>query len=299
MHSTEILVAVMMAVGGPLIAATGPWDSVAVDTLRKQAKGGNAAAQLALGYGFAFGLGVRIDFVQARYWASEAAGSQISKGLVLHAMLMNQGWGGAREEARAHRTGAVAQRGLVAEAETGDVMSQALLGWLMSEGLGVDRDEVLAFSWAAKSAKSGHPLGQNLLGTLYAGGRGVDKDIGEALIWFRAAADQNLAQAQFNIGKIHAYSPRHKDPEEAVKWWTRAAEQNHPGAQCALGVAFEDGVGAKQDLAEAYAWYVMARKEDPDAARRCGLVAPKLADADKVRAEERIVALRKRILEQQ
>lgn len=286
-------------VGGLLVRAAGPApiDGATLQSLRKRAKDHDTDVQVFLAEAFTFALGVKVDLVQSRYWAAEAASAQVPRAMALQAQLMNQGQGGPKDVAAAVRLGRNVAPLIKAQAEAGDAMAQALWAWLLSEGIGIDRDDAMAFSWAAKSAKAGSAVGQNLLGTLYAGGQGVEKDVGEALLWYRAAADQNLPQAQHNIGRILAFAPKFKDAEEAVKWWTRAAEQNHPGAQTALGIALQEGSGAAQDLVSAAAWFAVAKAEDPDAARRHGEVLSKLSAEDRAKVDEKLVLLRKKLSE--
>lgn len=285
--------------GGLLVHAAGPApiDAATLQSLRKRAKEHDKDVQLFLAEAFTFALGVKVDLVQARYWAAEAASAQVPRGMVIQAQLMNQGLGGSKELVAAARLGRNAASLIKAQAEAGDAMSQALWAWQLSEGIGIDRDDAMAFSWAAKSGKAGSAVGQNLLGNFYAGGQGVEKDQAEALLWYRAAADQNLPQAQHNIGRILTFAPKFKDPEEAVKWWTRAAEQNHPGAQTALGIALQEAVGAGQDLVLAAAWFAIAKAEDPDAARRHGDVLSKMSAEDRVKVDEKVVLFRKKLSE--
>ena len=274
-----------------------PIDAATLQNLRKRAKDHDTDVQVFLAEAFTFALGVKVDLVQARYWASEAASAQVPRAMVLQAQLMNQGLGGPKDVSQARRLGRNVAPLIKAQAEAGEPMSQALWAWLLSEGIGVDRDDAMAFSWAAKSAKAGSAVGQNLLGTFYAGGQGVEKDQGEALLWYRAAAEQNLPQAQHNIGRILAFAPKFKDAEEAVKWWTRAAEQNHPGAQTALGIAHQEGAGVAQDPVTAAAWFTVAKGEDADAARRLGEVLSKLSPEDRAKVDEKVVLLRKKLSE--
>jgi uncharacterized protein len=49
------------------------------------------------------------------------------------------------------------------------------------------------------------------MGLMYAEGQGVPEDDAEAVKWYRKAAEQGLAEAQFNLGEMYAYgkvSPR-------------------------------------------------------------------------------------------
>jgi hypothetical protein len=101
---------------------------------------------------------------------------------------------------------------------------------------------------------------------LYAG-EGVAKDQVEAVKWLRKAAEQNDAEAQYNLGVCYAHGEGvAKDLVEAVKWYRKAAEQNFAGAQYNLGVCFYNGRGVAKDWVEAYKWLLLAAKEgDEDA----------------------------------
>ena len=118
-------------------------------------------------------------------------------------------------------------------------------------------------------------------GCLLPDGEGVAKDQVEAVKWFRKAAEQNLAEAQYDLGlcyerekawrrirlrrrngiakppsRIYAKAQYNlgsllrqrrsvaiKDQMEAVKWFRKAAEQNFAKAQYALGVCYNTGEG--------------------------------------------------------
>ena len=49
-----------------------------------------------------------------------------------------------------------------------------------------------------------------------------------------------------------------KDVVEAVKWWRKAAEQNYAEAQYNLGVCYATGQGVTKDAIEAYKWWLLA-----------------------------------------
>ena len=62
----------------------------------------------------------------------------------------------------------------------------------------------------------------------YEHGHGVAKDEVEAVKWYRKAAEQNQAEAQYNLGGCYSDGRGvAKDEVEAVKWWRKAAEQNY------------------------------------------------------------------------
>lgn len=60
---------------------------------------------------------------------------------------------------------------------------------------------------------------------MYAEGEGVPKDAAKAAVkWYRKAADQGLAEAQYNLGMMCALGEgAPKDAVEAYKWFNLAA----------------------------------------------------------------------------
>jgi TPR repeat protein len=52
-----------------------------------------------------------------------------------------------------------------------------------------------------------------------------------------------------------------QDYNEAAKWWTKAAEQGLAEAQYNLGVCYDNGLGVIQNHAEAVTWYRKAAKQ--------------------------------------
>ena len=61
-------------------------------------------------------------------------------------------------------------------AEQGDAAACTLVGRIYDEGLGVNRDEVIAARWYAQGAKLGDVESAFALGVMMAEGRGVEKD---------------------------------------------------------------------------------------------------------------------------
>jgi len=151
-----------------------------------------------------------------------------------------------------------------AKAEKGDAQAQFELGYAFSFGnLAVAKDEVEAVKWYRKAAEQNLAQAQYNLGVSYANGLGVAKDEAQAVSWYRKAADQNLAQAQFNLGLRYANGQGvAKDEAEAVKWYRKAAEQNDAQAQFNLGFCYANGNGMAKDEAEAVEWYRKAAEQN-------------------------------------
>ena len=55
---------------------------------------------------------------------------------------------------------------------------------------------------------------------------------------------------------------------EAVKWYRKAAEQNHAEAQYNLGVCYANGEGVAKDYVEAYKWWLLAAGQGDEDAKK-------------------------------
>ena len=72
---------------------------------------------------------------------------------------------------------------------------------------------------------------------MYINGIGVPKDYGKGLKWNQKAANQNDAQAQYNLGFIYKEGLGVvKDYSKVIDSWTKAANQNHAQAQYSLSL---------------------------------------------------------------
>jgi TPR repeat protein len=131
-------------------------------------------------------------------------------------------------------------------------------------------------------AKAGDAELQAELGVRYEHGKDVAKDQVEAVKWYRKAAEQNNAEAQYNLGVCYAEGVAKnerealfgaaRDPGEAVKWYRKAAEQNFAKAEYNLGVCYAEGKGVAQDPVEAVKWYRKAAEQNnADAQYKLGM----------------------------
>jgi TPR repeat protein len=69
------------------------------------------------------------------------------------------------------------------------------------------------------------------LGVKYATGVGIPRDQQLALSWFRKAADQGIAEAQYNLGLAYFKGDGiAADGERAYYWWTLSANRGYQGA---------------------------------------------------------------------
>ena len=91
----------------------------------------------------------------------------------------------------------------------------------------------------------------------------------KVLAEIRAGADKGDAKAQYELGRAFFSGTLGvaKDEAEAVKWFRKAAEQNVADAQYNLGVCYDSGEGVAKDEVEAYKWWLLAAGQGNDDAK--------------------------------
>lgn len=147
-----------------------------------------------------------------------------------------------------------------------------------------------------KKAQAGDPLAQNLMGSAHKYGRFVRQDHGASMQWFRKAAEQGLADAQFNLGRIYGpadglYRRSRAAPEdyaEAAKWLGKAAVQGYTPAQIKLAELYASGgYGLDKDYVRAYFWTNVAAENGHEAARKqLASYASRMSEAQIAAAKE-------------
>lgn len=105
-----------------------------------------------------------------------------------------------------------------------------------------------------------NPVAQNRLGLHLVNGEfGLSRDPVQAAGWFRRAAEQGLADAQFNLA-LFLLNGDDAPPDlpQAALWGQRAAKQGLTNAQDLLGLMYARGDGVPKDPVEALAWFMVA-----------------------------------------
>lgn len=144
-------------------------------------------------------------------------------------------------------------------AEQGNADGQYFLAWRYKDGKGVRKDLKQAFHWFMLAAEQGHFQAQNEVGVCYGKGHGVAKSHADAVDWYYRAAMQGYSWAEYNLGYnyIHGHGVS-KDPEKGVEWYSRAAAQKNLWAMNNLGLCFRDGNGTGKDRERAFALFEAA-----------------------------------------
>ena len=72
-------------------------------------------------------------------------------------------------------------------------------------------------------------------------------------------AERGDAMAQFSVGTAYEDGVgTKKDLKQAFDWYSKAAKQGHDGAQYKMGTFYEKGLGVKKDMKVAMDWYKQA-----------------------------------------
>ncbi|GAA5878161.1 hypothetical protein JCM3774_004315 [Rhodotorula dairenensis] len=82
-------------------------------------------------------------------------------------------------------------------------LAAGYLGRMYLRGEGLPVNYAKAHLWFARGQKQGDRESNNGLGIMYRDGLGVERDLKKANLLFHAAAQQDLAEAQVNLGKFH------------------------------------------------------------------------------------------------
>jgi TPR repeat protein len=217
--------------------------------LRRQAEGGDAAAQTALGKAYETGGGVPRDPAEAVRWYRRAADQGWPEAEGKLGILYFRGLGVAADQARAIEWTRRA-------AEHGDPRGQNNLGVFYALGAGgLPRDAAQAAAWFQRAADQGFPQAFGGLGILYRDGApGLAADPPHAAALFRRGAELGEVNSQVNLGAFyeHGQGGLAANLASAAEFYRKAADQGDATGQYNLArLVFEGVGGVKKDEAEA------------------------------------------------
>ena len=126
-----------------------------------------------------------------------------------------------------------------------------------------------------EQAFDGNGEAQHDLAAIYTAGHGdVEQNFDQAALWFRAAADNKIANARYNLGVLyHQGLGQDRDLGRALYWYREAAKLNHAEAQYNLGIAHIEGIGTEYNPQLAAAYFERAANQGiMEAAYNLGLI---------------------------
>ena len=133
-------------------------------------------------------------------------------------------------------------------ANSGNAKAADVIGWLLDEGKGVEKNIDESIRWYLFAADQGLSRSQYRLGVIYSFGIGVPKNPDKAAKWYRKAANQGYAEAQYSLASVYDEGKGvPKDQSKAAYWYKKAADQGHLGALYNLGNLYFHGEGVPQD----------------------------------------------------
>jgi TPR repeat protein len=149
-----------------------------------------------------------------------------------------------------------------AAATIGELASQNAAGLAYLNGIGVEKNEKLAYRWFRLAAENGFAEAQANLGYMYLYGKGVSPNYFEALDWYNKAAAASNASAQYGlyIMYINGFGVK-RNKQQAIEWLKRSAEGGLPAAQTQLGTMFRAGINLPRDPKRAAHWLHRAAEQ--------------------------------------
>lgn len=125
-----------------------------------------------------------------------------------------------------------------------------------------------AYELLLTEAKAGNGLAMHDLGKLLLNGLGCEKNEVLAHSWFLQAHDAFLRMAntekntyywQYRLGKLYSYGYGvEQDYTASAEWFAKAVEENSPFAAYALGGQYYRGQGVEQDFSQAFSLFSIA-----------------------------------------
>lgn len=149
-----------------------------------------------------------------------------------------------------------AARTILAVAETGLADAQVMLGQILLEGRGIQRDPELAVRWFRIARAQGNAMAHNMLGRCLEHGWGCNPAPSAAASEYRKAAEQGLDWAMYNLANLFATGRGvAQDQAQALALYRQAATLGHAKSMNLLGRYLEEGLVVPADPAAALEWY--------------------------------------------
>jgi len=150
-----------------------------------------------------------------------------------------------------------AAQALVIAAGQGVVDAQALLGQILLDGRGIERDAALAVKWFAIAAHRGHPMAHNMLGRCHEHGWGCEANVERAAGHYLKAAQAGLDWGLYNLANLLGTGRGvGLDHARAFACYLQAATMGHAKSMNLVGRYLEQGLVVGADLPKPKVWYM-------------------------------------------
>ncbi len=215
----------------------------------KDADSGDASSQLALAWGFLSGKDFARDLYKSFNWYLKSAESGQVNALRQAALFSLFGLGTQQNTSNFRKY-------ILQAAYNGDDEAQSLLGWLILNGKGFNKDVSAAFSWFKRSSSLSNSLGKALVGFSYEKGYGVDIDPIRARSYYELAKGAREVEisveffAEMAGHQVDSWALTRKVENEARLGDARAMKQ--------LAHRYAKGLGCKKSMSTALDWLYKA-----------------------------------------
>lgn len=143
----------------------------------------------------------------------------------------------------------------IKRAKAGDVETQYVLGFMYTEGWGVEQDLEKGFAWYELAAKQGHDKALKEVGNARLLGRGTRASPISAHDAWMEAAEKGNREAMRNLAVyFQAGYAGTKDFKESAKWRLKSAELGLPISQYEIAMMYLQGQGVDRNVDEAVRW---------------------------------------------
>ncbi|MGN0833945.1 MAG: hypothetical protein ACI4RD_09910 [Kiritimatiellia bacterium] len=140
-------------------------------------------------------------------------------------------------------------------AQMGYAKAQLYLGDCYANGQGVFMDTEEAVNWYRAAAEQELPEAQHRMFECCRDGVGIERNITNAAKWCRKAAEAGFVEAMHDMARLYFFGKGvEENNKSAFKWFRKGAERGHPPALYMLGVCYKKGYGVEKDEDEAQKW---------------------------------------------
>lgn len=138
----------------------------------------------------------------------------------------------------------------------GNVEAQALLGQILLDGHGIQKDPSLALQWFQIAARQNHAMAANMAGRCFEHGWGHEIDCSQAVHYYQQAAHMGLDWGLYNLANLYATGRGvlPNDPKAFQLYW-QAAHKGHAKSMNLVGRYLEEGRIGSADPQSAHRWY--------------------------------------------
>ncbi len=232
--------------------------SLALEYLKRAESLGSMYACKSLAEMYRDGIGVEQNIAIALKYLEKAVAADNDEALVMLGDMYHDGEGVEKNDTKATE---LYRRAADLDNSNGCYR----FGMQTYNGWGVPVDKELAVKYWMKGAELTHWGCQLIIGNCYQNGDCVPKDMEKALYWLQQSADQGLADAHFELGKIYLFGQDTIEPneEKAIDHLTIAAKADDDfsiSAMNYLGDLYQQKK-TSDGIEEALKWYDQAAEK--------------------------------------